>query len=102
MACNFCNVSGAADFSQFLQQSATCKLIIEAQWVVVVLVGAVFLLLLVLIESCIMICYGCYFCYKQTKTRKKYQLQVIAKKGWHFFNCLSLCVCEGNIFLLRN
>ena len=81
MACQFCKINGTGSFMQFVQQSGHCNLIIEAQWVVVVLVTMGFLLLLVLIESGIMIGYGCYYCYRHKQLQTNYRLQVLTKKG---------------------
>ena len=80
MACQFCHTNGTTDFLQFLKQSGHCNLVIEAQWVVVVLVGAGFLLLLVLIAG-ILIGYGCHFCYEQRKSQRRYHLSVLTRKG---------------------
>ena len=73
MDCQLCKTDGTNDF---IHQSGHCQLIIEAQWVILVLVFVGFLILLVLIESSILIC-----CFIHKQTQKKHYLPALTRKG---------------------
>ena len=66
MSCSCGEVCDRTDnIIEFLQQSGRCNLVVEAQWGVVTLVVIGFMFVLIVIESSVMIGYGCHYWYKK-------------------------------------
>ena len=73
--------------AEFLQQSGRCNLVVEARWGVVTLVAIGFMFVLIVIESSIMIGYGCHYWYKKMCRRNLAKLT--ANTGLH----INYCTC---------
>ena len=75
------NCSQTNSLAEFVKLPGGCNLVVEAQWGVVTLVLLFFLFVVVIIETIVIIGYGCHLCYLRRRRTNKYELVKKSPKG---------------------